>query len=473
MRVLEAKFMFVISSVGLNGMLQALLTFLLFPTYWTMDYAASPIIPNTPYLWAWNVPTENCPKTHNVPIDLSFYPFVGYPRENATGQNVTLFYVNRLGRYPYIHMSTNKEVNGGIPQLGNLTAHLEKARKDIAFYIPNDHVSLAVIDWEEWRPLWIRNWHPKTIYQNKSIELVMKNNPSLDWTTAAKIAKIEFEKAAKDFMLETLKLGKSLRPKSYWGYYLFPDCYNHQYRENEYNGSCFEREKKRNYELIWLWNESTALYPSIYLNKKLRSNPRAALFVRNRVQEAFRVSKLRKVETRLPVFVYVRPVFTDAPGEFLSEVDLVNTIGESIALGVSGIIIWGSFNFSKSEQSCQNLSNYMNTVLNPYLLNVTLAAKLCSQVLCQDQGICIRKNWNSSDYLHLNPEHFRIGNGVLNKYEVHRNATVPDMEEFATSFECICYSNMNCRNSSSKLSIDYNNVCVGDVCISSLPEPVG
>ncbi|XP_055974445.1 hyaluronidase PH-20-like [Sorex fumeus] len=439
----KVKFIILCSFVGFRGSFLAMLTFLMFPVYLTMNYSASLIIPNTTYILAWNVPTEKCPNEYNVTINLSIYSFIGYPTKNTTGQNVTLFYVDRLGLYPTINMSNNEDVNGGIPQYGNLTAHLEESSKNIEYYIKNDSVGLAVIDWEDWRPLWDRNWGSKNIYRNKSIELVKLNNKSLNPLDVNKTAKREFEKSAKDFMLETLKLGKSLRPKNYWGFYLFPDCYNHQYRKSEYNGSCFDIEKTRNDQLNWLWNESTALYPSIYLNKNLSSNPRAALFARNRVQEATRVSKRPEVENPLPVFVYVRLDFIDAPGEFLSEPDLVNTIGESIALGVSGIIVWGSLNFSKSQASCKNLSNYMNTVLNPYLLNVTLAAKMCSQVLCQDKGICIRKNWNAADYLHLNPENFGTEIGDSKKYKMILNTTVPDLNEFDEKFNCSYYSNVN------------------------------
>ncbi|XP_055974463.1 hyaluronidase PH-20-like [Sorex fumeus] len=445
MKLLEVKCIIHCSFVGFNGLFLAMLTFLMFPIYLTMNYSASLIIPNTTYILAWNVPTEKCPKEFNVTINLSIYSFVGDHTKSNTGQNVTLLYVDRLGLYPHINMNTNKDVNGGIPQCGNLTAHLEEASKNIGKYIKNDSVGLAVIDWEDWRPLWARNWLSKTIYKNKSIELVMQNNNSLNLHDATQIAMKEFERAAKDFMLKTLKLGKLLRPKNYWGFYLFPDCYNHQYTKSEYNGSCFDIEKTRNDQLYWLWNESTALYPSIYLNKNLSSNPLAALFARNRIQEAFRV---RGDENLLPVFVYIRPDFTDAPGEFLSEFDLMNTIGESIALGASGIIVWGSLHFSKSKDSCNNLTNYLNDVLNPYLLNVTQAAERCSQVLCNGQGICKRKNWNSTDYLHLKEETFTIGNVDIKESKVNENFTKLDVKEFATNFECRCYSNMNCNQTS-------------------------
>ncbi|KAI4570607.1 hypothetical protein MJT46_006124 [Ovis ammon polii x Ovis aries] len=332
--------------VGSDGAPQAVFTFLLIPCCLALDFTAPPLIPNIPFLWAWNAPTDRCGKIFDMPPDLSLFSLVGTPQKDVTGQLITLFYADRLGYYPYINERTGVHKNGGIPQVGSLKKHLDKAEKDITYYMPINNVGLAVIDWENWRPTWARNWKPKHVYKNESIKLVLQQNTHLPLEEAAKRAKADFEKAAKSFMQETLKLGKLLRPKRLWGYYLFPDCYNHRYNQPSYNGSCFDVEKRRNDALNWLWKESTALYPSIYLNTKLKSSPQAALFVRNRVQEAIRMSKIASVKSPLPVFVYTRPVFTDKSSKFLSQDDLVNTIGESIALGASGIIMWGSFNLS-------------------------------------------------------------------------------------------------------------------------------
>ena len=305
--------------VGSSGTSQVVFTFLLIPCCLTVDFRAPPIFPNTPFLWAWNAPTDVCAEKFNVSLDLRLFSLVGSPRVNVTGQNITLFYSDRLGYYPYIEAKTGKLVNGGLPQSGSLPGHLEKAKADISYYIPTDHVGLAVIDWEEWRPTWVRNWQAKDIYRQQSILLVQQENVQLNVTEATKTAKTMFEKAGKSFMLETLKLGKSLKPNHLWGFYLFPDCYNH-YKGSDYNGSCYDIEKIRNDGLDWLWNESTALYPSVHLNSKLKSSPLAALFVRNRVQEAIRVSKLPSAESPLPIFTYTRPVFSDKPSEYLSQV---------------------------------------------------------------------------------------------------------------------------------------------------------
>ncbi|ERE89069.1 hyaluronidase PH-20-like protein [Cricetulus griseus] len=350
MRVLCLKHSFSGSFLESNGAPQTVLVFLLLPCCLTGDFRAPPLIPNVPFLWVWNAPTESCLTKFNEPLDLSLFSLVGSPKKSATGQPITIFYTDRLGFYPHIDDS-NKSIHGGVPQLGSLKSHLEKARDDIQYYMPIDNVGLAVIDWEDWRPTWSRNWKPKDIYKHKSIELVKQQNKQLNITEATRRAKKDFEQAARSFMEGTLKLGKSLRPNHLWGFYLFPDCYNNKFHDLNYNGECPDTEKRRNDGLFWIWKQSTALYPSIYLKTGLKSSQQAVLYVRNRVQEAIRVSKAKDPQSPVPIFVYSRIVFGDLTYRFLSQKDLVNTIGETVALGASGMVMWGTLGLVRSMVS--------------------------------------------------------------------------------------------------------------------------
>ncbi|XP_023440351.2 hyaluronidase PH-20-like [Dasypus novemcinctus] len=468
MRVQRFKHIFFGSFLGFNGASQAVFTFLLIPCCLAVNFTTPPLVPNVPFLLAWNAPTELCDVRFQVPIDLSLFTLVGSPRREAKRHDIALFYADRLGNYPHINEVTGAIEHGGIPQAGDMKEHLHKASTDIAQAVPNSHVGLAVIDWENWRPTWARNWKPKDIYKNMSIDLVRKQNPQLDLTELTKLAKEQFEAAGKLYMKNTIKLGRSLRPNYLWGYYLFPDCYNHNYNKPGYTGICFDIEKKRNDELDWLWKESTALYPSIYLNRHLTSTPHAVVFARNRVQEAIRIAQATKASSALPVFVYTRPVLTDISSTYLTLEDLVSTFGETVALGASGTIVWGSLNLTQTKQTCLNLNNYMKTVLNPYLINTTLAAKMCSQALCQEQGICVRKNWNSSDYLHLNPKNFDIQLGNDGKYKVQGKPTLQDLQEFSEKFYCNCYTGTSYRKRDDIKNINAISVCVAEgVCIDT------
>ncbi len=164
-------------------------------------------------------------------------------------QNLTMFYKDRLGLYP--HFQDGVAINGGLPQIASLTQHREKMPEGIAKYIRDPSArGLAVIDWEEWRPIWIRNWDTKAIYKSQSQLLVSQKKTGWTQTQIYKVAQQEFEMSSRIFMLETLRLAKSLRPNQLWGFYLFPDCYNHYYRRSleNYTGRC----------RMWRWPGTTS-----------------------------------------------------------------------------------------------------------------------------------------------------------------------------------------------------------------------
>ncbi|KAJ8394866.1 hypothetical protein AAFF_G00042210 [Aldrovandia affinis] len=298
---------------------------------------------------------------------------------------------------------------------------------------------LAVIDWEEWRPLWIRNWDTKDVYRNHSRRLVAQKNPSWSPEKVGKVAQLEFELSAKNFMLETLRLAKSLRSQQLWGFYLFPDCYNHDYKNSleNYTGRCPDAEVARNDHLTWLWTESTALFPSIYLGKVLDSNPCGRQFVRNRVKEAMRLALVGDGLAR-PVFVYTRPTYANVLDE-LTQTDLVATIGESVALGAAGIILWGDATYASNKANCSNLNEYLRGPLGRYLLNVSTAADHCSRTRCSSHGRCLRRRADSDTYLHLSPRSHAI-QSQGGKLHVTGSPDAAERNFYRAEFRCQCYS---------------------------------
>lgn len=402
------------------------------PTRW-------PLYSQKPLLLAWNAPTEDCTPRHGIRFQLDQFQIVASPNEGFVKQNLTIFYQDRLGLYPYFQPGETP-VNGGLPQLASLTQHLEKMPEGVQKYIREPGAKgLAVIDWEEWRPLWIRNWKTKNVYREHSRQLVRQKNPSWPSEQVSKVAQQEFEMSARKFMLETLREAKNLRPNQLWGFYLFPDCYNHDYSRTleNYTGRCPDVEVARNEQLKWLWTESTALFPSIYMADVLRSSAYGRQFVRNRVKEGMRLASSGDGLAR-PVFVYTRPTYTNSL-EQLTEMDLVSTIGESVALGAAGIILWGEASYASSKNSCSDLDAYLRGPLGKYLLNVSTAAELCSQTLCGSHGRCLRKNPDSDIYLHLNPlTHSVISEG--GKLTVTGELGEAEKMSFQTQFQCQCYS---------------------------------
>lgn len=95
------------------------------------------------------------------------------------------------------------------------------------------------------------------------------------------------------------------------------------------------------------------------------------------------------------------------------------------------------------QASCQSLSKYLTSTLNPYIANVTAAATLCSEVLCQGKGRCIRKDYDSTHYLHLNPANFSIQQAD-GKYVATGHPSAADMDAWAENFTCQCYEGRQC-----------------------------
>uniref|UniRef100_A0A3B3QN30 Hyaluronidase n=1 Tax=Paramormyrops kingsleyae TaxID=1676925 RepID=A0A3B3QN30_9TELE len=399
---------------------------------------AAPQFEGYPYSVIWNMQTPVC-KQNNIPLDTSPFQAVTTP-EAVPDQFLFLFYINRLGLFPFVNEDFNNEINGGIPQKGNLTASLEVAQVDVAHYIPSETIAgLAVIDWDAWHPLWDRNWGSKSVYRTLSIDYAYQLDPSLSPSQAKLVAKEQFQTAARSYMEDTMGLGIKMRPNYLWGFYLFPECYNYGWDGTDYTGECPKWAQTGNNQLLWLWQTSTALYPSVYLQTSLGSTRKAALYVRNQVHEAMRVASLPKHPFNVPIYVYTRPVFANQANKFLSVKDLIHTLGENAAVGASGSVLWGGV----TDFNDKALSSYLTSNLNPYIVNVTAASRLCSESLCQGNGRCIRKDYNSDVYLHLNPASFSVRKSG-GKYMAVGIPTLSDLTYFSEHFTCQCYAGLSC-----------------------------
>ncbi|XP_062441632.1 hyaluronidase-1 [Rhea pennata] len=398
---------------------------------------AGPVLVNRPFVTIWNAPTKDCAEKYNVTLNLGVFDIVANADQVFTGDDVTLFYSQALGLYPY-YTAAGTPVDGGLPQNASLQTHLHQASSNIEAALPNvSYNGLAVIDWEKWRPLWARDWGAMNIYREKSEAMVQKEHPFWPSSVVKEVAKLEYEQSARAFMEQTLKLGEVLRPNAYWGFYGFPDCYNNNFDSWGYTGKCPLVEQIRNEELFWLWKNSRALYPSIYLPQQLNGTNKVLSYVRNRVAEAFTVQR-GVVDGSIPVLPYAQITFENTVN-FLSEEDLVNTIGESAAQGSAGIVLWGSLNYSSSKEMCLNLKNYLDGDLGHYVVNVTASAELCSQSLCSGQGRCVRKK-DQHGFLHLDPFHFSIETHPSKPHFVVRSLTSDsDSSQLAEKFSCQCY----------------------------------
>ncbi|MGH0177188.1 UNVERIFIED_CONTAM: hypothetical protein FKN15_074516 [Acipenser sinensis] len=408
------------------------------------------LLPNTPFLMVWNAPTQPCMTKYNVDLDLSLFDIVLNQNQSFMGDNITIYYEGKLGLYPHYDL-LGKPVNGGVPQNGSLPEHLRAAGDEIREDIPRpDFSGLAIVDWESWRPLWARNWDSKTVYWEGSRTLVREKHPDWPPSKVEEAAQKEFQEAGRSFMEGTLKLGLSLRPGGWWGFYGFPACYNYQYKNStaNYTGRCPQLEMKRNDELGWLWNASSALYPSIYLDSDLHDKDDCIQkFTHYRVLEAMRVAG-QVVPVSPPVLPYARIVYAYTL-KFLTQEDLIHTIGESAALGAAGVVLWGDAHYAQSQEVCQAVKEYVDGMLGRYLVNVTAAVTLCSNTVCSGRGRCQRKDSGSATYLHLDPRSWAVVSNPGPKrvqFSVRGRPGKWELAEMEAQFGCQCYQGWGGRH---------------------------
>ncbi|KAM4570448.1 hyaluronidase-2 [Fundulus diaphanus] len=353
--------------------------------------ARLPLLSGQPFIIFWGIPDSSCAGRLNP---TSF----GMEREGR----VAVFYEDSLGNYPYF-LDKNTPINGGIPQYTRLDGHVQKTKLDLEAALPAPrYLGLGVLHWAEWVPQWSRNQEKQTMYLEASRKLLNGFFPKWTPEEVEKWSQVDFEAAAQSVMVETLREVKRLRPKALWGFSAYPNCYNGDPAQTQlanYTGQCPPAEMARNDELLWLWTRSSALFPLLTLEKRQGGTVAARSFLSSQVKEALRVASVAGAEFDLPVFPLVKSVYASTK-TFLSQADLINTIGESAAMGTAGVVIWERSE-TKTERECQDLAAFVRKVLGPYTVNVTTAAQSCSASLCQGKGRCVRQNPDSSAYLHL------------------------------------------------------------------------
>ncbi|CAH1239948.1 HYAL1 [Branchiostoma lanceolatum] len=353
---------------------------------------AGPSLPERPFNVVWNVPSRTCKTKFGVDLNLGQYDIVVNPGEAFMGPYISLFYEKKLGMCPAYHeYHLEQAIHGGLPQTVDLAEHKEKVADDIARLTPDaDYQGLAVIDWESWRPLFERNFGKKDIYRKQSEELVKSRHPDLSKKEVKAKAKEEYETAARALMEETLTLAKSLRPGGFWGFYLFPDSYNSPGSIRSRKGKtygCPQKIKDQNDRLAWMWEGSTGLYPSVYVTYMFKNMVNTEQFVRGRVTEAFRVMESRQGQD-IPIYPYMWLRYREEI-EYITQADLVHSIGEIAGLGSAGVVIWGASFDVNSKEKCLKLEEYVRTVFGPYARKITATAAECGERECSGHGRCV------------------------------------------------------------------------------------
>lgn len=155
---------------------------------------------------------------------------------------------------------------------------------------------LAVIDWGGLAASVVRNWQDKDVYRRLSRQLVV-TTPDTPSERIVKEAQYEFEFAARQFMLETLHLSRRFGPAP-MGLLPLPDCYNHDWcaKLGDLYRPLPPMLRSPNDQLSWLC-QSTALFPSVYLEETLASSTTAATLSAFVSREAFRVADVHHAKS--------------------------------------------------------------------------------------------------------------------------------------------------------------------------------
>ncbi|CAK9301246.1 unnamed protein product [Gordionus sp. m RMFG-2023] len=349
------------------------------------------IFPERAFQIIWNSPTQICKIRYKNDLNLASYGIQANPNETWRGNLISLFYDSQLGLWPSLTTNTvtNKtdEVNGGIPQKSDISKHLAKVESDLESLVPNTNFDgFAVIDFEKYLPWWsLMNDGIYKIYHDASIAYYRSENPSITNISLINAgARIDYEMAVKLFILNTIKRLRELRPRAKWGYYMYPFCA--KIANSGY--FCDGKLKILNERAHWLYQNSFALYPNCYLHPRdIPDTEMRALYILKRMNEAKRISDYVG-DVDIPIFPYIRYHYVQEPfPNFLTPVDMENSIGQAIDAGSSGIILWGDYS---DFGDCSLLVQYIKNTLGPIARNMLSYANSCSDCVCGGNGRCVK-----------------------------------------------------------------------------------
>ncbi|RCN36084.1 EGF-like domain protein [Ancylostoma caninum] len=138
--------------------------------------------------------------------------------------------------------------------------------------------------------------------------------------------------------------------------------------------------------MMFIFNESAALYPSIYLGFNATSDQRFR-YVQAILREAKRIA--RKFNPPLPIYAYTKIEYDPLKeiDYFYNDHDLCTTIRQPADLGIDGIIFWSSSR--NITLRCPHIKTNMDDRIG---INVTETVNLhdsCRKNKCSGNGKCI------------------------------------------------------------------------------------
>lgn len=300
----------------------------------------------------WNVPLDACTE-HGVYFDLDKFSIVHNTGNTFYGDKVDIFY--SAGSFPQ-YDKYNHSINGGIPQRGNLTTHIEKFVARLLQILPQHFSGPAVLDFETYLPSF--NVSLPEVYKQQSEDWVRTQHP--DWKEDAIEAEARrtFDEDVTPYFESLLKVGLYYRPDALIGYYHYPYCHNYNYPYTH----CQQEVMDLNDELKpWLLSTSTALFPSVYTFLKGFDPSTRANSLGAKLKETQRVN-----DGNRPILPYFWYRYHDSP-QYLSS-DVARAVLWLVrSHNSSGVVLWGSTQELADEASCLDFRSYLYGTLGPLL----------------------------------------------------------------------------------------------------------
>ena len=91
------------------------------------------------------------------------------------------------------------------------------------------------------------------------------------------------------------------------------------------------------------------------------------------------------------------------------------------------------------QHNCSTVKSFLSHRLGRYITNVTRAAEICSDFLCQGNGRCVRRDPLAPHYLHLSADSYQIHGSGDGDFAVAGWQSQHERRLLAERFRCHCY----------------------------------
>ncbi|NQY92266.1 MAG: hypothetical protein HRT46_11515 [Deltaproteobacteria bacterium] len=315
--------------------------------------------------WAGKTPADVQRKRGDLAAEIDF----GLA---PVSRNMVILYAYQAGRYPYAGPHELKLD----PEW--MDRHFQRLERMLDRHIPDpDFDGYATIHYESWDVLWellgevesdedasARDLDYKADWRDYIEEHEPQRVEGLSADEREEVFAETYEETAREFLLDTLRECKRLRPDTKWSYDYFP---HKIYRLPELTdegvlgyGDLSHRASELNDELEWLWEEmdfiSSNLYQIKYTLKEISNNKDGSYNTKEANAEFMwsNILERLRVASGKPVYVMLWSYYGGAHRDtYLNKINRRQTLEIPLLAGADGVIIWHSVHGRSEQRSFQ------------------------------------------------------------------------------------------------------------------------